>query len=1228
MIAQDKIEPTEITNASLIVTLNMAPLTFTYLIRSMSCLLNPSLSWSPLMTLSNREVCAAVKLRYLKSSDNSVEVNIHKLLAAFFRNQADPQKDFTWQSKNVRGFVELPYHLAAAGCLKELEDVLCNHQFIQAKCQLGMAAKLLEDFSPQVPSGVSRLQEKHFAAFQSTQRVQEYRSFVSRNFEILSSYPALEWQQAINEPCSSIPYKDAASNLGLRGNLSSYMEWSSKPEDVSECYLTLSNFKMPAVSVCVSPCSTMFATGSQDMIVRLYNMATGKEETSFIGHSDVVTDVCFVGSSLLCSASADCTLSLWDLENKHRISTLKGHNRRVNSCASDTQGKLVASGSWDCTVIVWKATESANKLCTLEVGSPVNCVDFHPSLEQVVVGSWDSLIRIYNYFHKTRIAVLRGHSTSVRDLSYSFDGHHLASASMDGDIKMWAADKGSQVGNIRGHSGPINKLTFSPNGKELITAGEDRQIKVWSGDLGIPLHCLHKEKLGAATSVSISPSGLTVAIGFHLGSVVLHDINTGAKIFSVKLGSFALRAIFSFDGNYILVGSDDSTTQVLHSLQGSKVCSLTGQTGPVLCVASSKSYVAVGGEDFTCCLYDNVNKLKSYKQSKPSVYLRGHVGPVTSCCFNEDETMLATASRDASVRLYAVRSVFIAGGGEPVRIIHDCHEDWINSCQWSNTGPYLVTASNDFNLKVFDTKTATEKLTLTGHNSAVNSVAYKYGCIVSGSSDGSLRVWSHKGTPITTLYGHTLRVNACDIFVKCKTKIRDDNITEQNWAEMAEKGDDDEKRPSRQKEVNVEDVIVVSVGDDGDAWIWKPLQANTLATLMGHSDRLLSVAVDKNNSMVSCSLDCSTKVWHPRLSMVPQGDGSKSAIKIESNKHDGPVTFLAMSSDLVAVSGSRDGTIKIWTQEENDSFKLMPRHTFQAHEKSVNCGCFNAFAVKIFATGGDDNKIHIWEICDRKAGFFIRKESSIDTVMPVACVLIPSPNLVCFATWCGNIFIVNSGKMAQKIFNIPTSAPGVSCGTFGAVDAKNWVCSMEFNGPDKSKIVFGTTNGIAGSLHFHATTDAQLTFDRAEVHIGAHHPVNKETVDGSEVPEQKKTPKWISALAHYRDVTLAGDSEGQLVAFQLCNGEALILTKKKVHKSAVTALVVVYDTVITGSSDGTIKIWSVAGTQLEQIGQFFCPSPVTSLEVKLVLQGSRNQPETILLVGDLLGNVHQLKWHA
>lgn len=46
---------------------------------------------------------------------------------------------------------------------------------------------------------------------------------------------------------------------------------------------------------------------------------------------------------------------------------LKDHNRRVNSCASEHSGRLVASGGWDCSVFVWKAA-SAEKLCEFDVG--------------------------------------------------------------------------------------------------------------------------------------------------------------------------------------------------------------------------------------------------------------------------------------------------------------------------------------------------------------------------------------------------------------------------------------------------------------------------------------------------------------------------------------------------------------------------------------------------------------------------------------------------------------------------------------------------------------------------------------------------------------------------------------------------------------------------------------------------------------------------------------------
>ena len=51
-----------------------------------------------------------------------------------------------------------------------------------------------------------------------------------------------------------------------------------------------------------------------------------------------------------------------------------------------------------------------------------------------------------------------------------------------------------------------------------------------------------------------------------------------------------------------------------------------------------------------------------------------------------------------------------------------------------------------------------------------------------------------------------------------------EDTTEQSWADMAESNDAGEKPPSQSKHVNVQDVIVASAGDDGDVWIWKPLQ--------------------------------------------------------------------------------------------------------------------------------------------------------------------------------------------------------------------------------------------------------------------------------------------------------------------------------------------------------------------------------------------------------------------
>ncbi|KAH9524948.1 hypothetical protein Btru_028330 [Bulinus truncatus] len=1205
-LGSDKFEPQDLCNRNINAKDSLPPMTFSFLARSIMSFLNPSSSWAPVLSFGNQEICTAVRLRYFKTLDTSLEMGHHKLLAGYFLKQADPLNDNTWQSQNTRAFSELPFHLASAGNFDELEKILCNHQFIQAKCSLGLAAKLMDDFSPKVPAG-NKTAEKNCSKFLLQPRVEQYKSFVSRNIEVLVSYPRLEWQQAINEPSDSLPCRDAQSLCWADSSVP-HVVWLNKPETASQCYMTLSNFKLPVTSVVISPDSSKFATGAQDLLVRLYDMATGKELRFFTGHADEVTDVCFVGNNLLCSASMDSTLCIWDVENGHRLQTLKGHNRKVASCASDAQGKLVASGGWDCFVFVWKAA-NGEKMCDFNVGSPVNCVDFHPTEEQIVVGSWDSLIRIYNYFHKTRIAILRGHSTSVRDIAYSVDGRHLASAALDGDIKIWAADKGSQVGSIKGHCGPISKLTFSPSGGELITAGEDHQIKVWSGELGIPLHKLHTTKFGAAVSVAIAPDGRSVAVGYHLGTVRVYDLNTGVKMFEVRLSPCAVRAVtFSKDGSYILCGSDDNTVQALESGQGSKVCALMGHSKPVLCVETSKSYVASGSEDFTCCLYDDIRRLKSSKQAKPGCVLKGHIGPVTACSINLDETLLATASRDASVRIYNLKDAFISSDPQPVQILAACHADWINSAHWSNTGNFLVTASNDFNLKLWDIKNGAEKLLLSGHTSAVNCVTYKYGCIVSGSSDGNVRVWTHKGVSITTLVGHSLRVNACDMFVKCKSKAADDVEAKEelSWAEMAametdEYGTEGKKSTLKKGDVDMQDVIVASAGDDGDVWIWRPLQANSLACLTGHSDRVLSVDIDQHRHIASTSLDCSVRLWQPTFKD-----------ETRSQRHDSPVTFISVAGNL-ALSGSRDGVVKIWKKEADNHFQL--KHSYQAHEKSVNCGSFESHCADKFTTGGDDNFIHIWEIIDRKDGFYVRKQNSFETDMPVAAISLSwNAGQYMYTTWSGAVFLVGGKTPPKFIYSLLQKPPSAWGGSLTGV--KNWAQALHVSQEEPGCFTLGS---ICSELVY-----LQLGSNKSEALVNSKVTISPDD-NAMEVPGVKRPPNWVNCLATSSGLTFAGDSLGQIFIYGLGHKMSL-----KIHKAPITSVRISNNLVLTSSLDCSIKVWSFScqdSINITQVGQFFCPAPVWTLEIASVT-AKRTAVHITILAGDQNGNVQQLLWKS
>lgn len=1214
------------------------------LLRSLQSFLQPTgQENSNMLTLAHKDIEKAVRLRYMKGASSSREKTYHQLLADYFMTEADPNRDKTFKSNSARAFSELPYHLMAAGAWKELEEVLCNIHFVVAKCQLGLAQQLLEDFTP-TPSELPPGKTRDLTRFIQQPQVQEYRSFISRNLHVLLSNPSLTLQQAVNEPDFSLVARSARDIL--TETPSPLVTWLNKSNQTDPCQMKITSHTGPVTCVTVSQDSTYFAAGFKSSLVKLYRVSTGKEIHTFIGHASRITSVCFVGSHAVCSASHDSTLSLWDVNDGFRIAVLKGHSRAVHGCVANQSGKAIASVSWDRSIKVWDG-KTGKIQSTLQTkgqhNTPINCVSFHPEGQLIAVGSWDTTVKIWDTFNQKRLKVLKGHKSSVQACMYAPSGRHIVSAALDGEVKIWSTKSGSAVGTITGHHSPINSLAFTPNGQYLVTASSDKLVKVWSGSLGQHVHSMGSSEHGIAHCLSFNPTTQTVQVGYHDGHVRKFDIHTSVELFSAKLHSAAVVGLSSQNNNLHMSASVDMTIKVWLPPMLPDCVQLVGHDSPITCAVWDKSGFASASEDFSVLIWphkvrDLTEKLaqiemegKSYsskmkaqltkkkgkkstsskgKESlvedlsvKPVATIRsGHTGKITSIAFSCNGLKMVTASRDLSLIIWDTFSY------KQLQVLHACHKDWINSCCFSDTSPdYLITGSNDLTLKLWDLKSGTAKTTFKGHTSSINFVAFSKGCVVSAAFDGSVKVWTHKGVEITTLYCHKQRVNACLINIPGKNEE-----ATSNWADIVSEEEEDAKPGS----VKLDDISIVTASDDGSVGVWKPFLPNQLTSLVGHSDRVLSVATTVNNAVVSSSLDGAVQLWTPVLNL---------SVKDVLSGHTGPITSssgFTVSQELTyLVTGGRDGSFVVWAVKTDDKNtpQLEKLCQVKESEKAVSSVCLTNFDENSqegsIVVGQDDGSLNVYNF---KPTEYPSLNSTVQSGalmggLPISKLMLTADrkNLIA-GSWSNQIAAVGGNRMVNARMD----------------RHKSWVMDLiTTKEKGKSSVVFSIA--LDGML-----CEWEVPAERP--HPGVQRPsssVKLYTALQAESGEREAVwPLGMCEVVCASTLYLAiSDSKGRVNLWN--RSLKKIDYSKKLHQKAIHAVATTpTGELVTGSGDGIVKLWRTergknGQPSLKQVGQFHCKAGVTSITVVGHVQDSSKNLKPLLFVGDELGHVTLLQWH-
>ncbi len=481
-------------------------------------------------------------------------------------------------------------------------------------------------------------------------------------------------------------------------------------------------------SCAISPDGKTLVSASRDKTLKLWELESGKEIRTLTGHKSVVKS-CAISpdGKIVVSASSDNTIKLWDMGSGKKIRTLTGHRFVVKSCAISPDGKIVVSASDDLTLKIWEL-ESGKEIQSL-TGQTRYCT-MSPDGKFVVATSYRNL-KLWELASGKEIRTFTGHNRTVNSCFISPDGKSMVSASEDNTLKLWNLQSGKEIRTFTGHKGIVWHCAISPDGKTLVSASSDHTLKLWELSSGKEKRTFTRHQ-SAVNSCAILPGGKSLVSASEDYTLKLWELSCGKELRTFNGHKDAVNncAILQ-DGKFLVSASEDNTLKLWELESGKEIRTLTGHTYGVSCcvpMPNGKRVLSASG--------DNSVKLWDVETGKEIRTFNGHTASVYSCAPMLDGKRVLSASADNTVELWDIET------GKEIRTFSG-HTDSVMCCTPTPDGKRMLSASADNTVKLWDVETGKEIRTFSGHMSSVLSCAATPDGLrlASASRDKTLKLW-------------------------------------------------------------------------------------------------------------------------------------------------------------------------------------------------------------------------------------------------------------------------------------------------------------------------------------------------------------------------------------------------------------------------------------------------------------------------------------------------------
>jgi RNA polymerase sigma factor (sigma-70 family) len=378
-----------------------------------------------------------------------------------------------------------------------------------------------------------------------------------------------------------------------------------------------------------SPDTKTLATASSDNVLRIWDVATGKE----LRHWDTVDYVAAFAFSpdgkKLASLGSPPVVRFWDVATGKELREHPSHPSGILVLALSPDGRTLATAGFEREVRLWDAVR----------GQP-----------QGRLGPLDYSVHALHFSADGRTLTMIEGRVDVPHMSADRSRGTLHNS--DGKVRVWDIATGKE---LRQYPAPVEgwgrRQVLSPDGKSWASDSVDLQTYIdsaliWDAATGKKRQVFAGNKEGGIWALGFSRDSATLYSWSSDKKVRCWDIATGKMLQEFTTDSEVYTGCFSPNGNWLVCGSrkeplllyDMATGTVVHRLEIPPM----GYGDRHFAISPDSRTLAAGDEDGNIHLVD----LASGKFRRHLV--GGHQGSISALLFSTDSKRLVSGSTDTT----------------------------------------------------------------------------------------------------------------------------------------------------------------------------------------------------------------------------------------------------------------------------------------------------------------------------------------------------------------------------------------------------------------------------------------------------------------------------------------------------------------------------------------------------------------------------------------------------